>query len=81
MTENVEKTRELIHQDHHEQSQELADFIRIIYGACQILAENLNMHCIAPSSRQSAHQHIPENHSLQLTATWLSFPILPTHWT
>jgi hypothetical protein len=41
----------------------------------------LNMHRTALPFRQSACSHIPENHSLWLTTTWLSFHILPTHQT
>jgi ribosomal protein S25 len=43
-TENVEKIRELIHEDRHETIHELADTVGISYGVCQeILTENLNM--------------------------------------
>jgi transposase len=48
MTENVEKIRELIHEDRHQTIHELADTIGINYGVCQeFLTENLNMHHIA----------------------------------
>jgi hypothetical protein len=48
MTENVEKTRELIHEDHHRKIHELADTIGINFGVCQeILTENFNMSLIA----------------------------------
>jgi hypothetical protein len=49
--ENVEKIRELIHEDCHRTIYELADTTGISYGVCQeILTENLNMHHTAPSS-------------------------------
>jgi hypothetical protein len=35
----------------------------------------------APSSQQRARPHVPENQTLCLTTTWLSFPILPTRRT
>jgi hypothetical protein len=64
-TENYEKIRELIHEDHRRTTYELADTVGIICGACQeILTENLNMCRIAPSSQQCARPHVPENHSL-----------------
>jgi hypothetical protein len=48
MTENVKKIQELIHEDRHWASHELADTVVISYGVCQeILTENLNMHHIA----------------------------------
>jgi hypothetical protein len=44
-TENVEKIRELIHEDRCRTIHELADTTGISYGECQeILTENLNMH-------------------------------------
>jgi hypothetical protein len=47
-TENVEKVRELIHEDHRRTIHELTDTTGISYGVCQeILTENLNMHSIA----------------------------------
>jgi hypothetical protein len=47
-TENVEKIRELIHEDHCSVIHELTDTAGISYGVCQeILTENLNMHHIA----------------------------------
>jgi hypothetical protein len=47
-TENVEKIRELIHEDRRWTIHELADTIRISYGVCQeMLPENLNMRHIA----------------------------------
>jgi hypothetical protein len=50
-TESVEKIRKLIHKDHRLKIRKLADTIWISYGVCQeILTENLNMRCIAPSS-------------------------------
>jgi ribosomal protein S25 len=50
-TENVEKIRELIHEDHRRTIYELTDTVGISYGICQeILRKNLNMHCIAPLS-------------------------------
>jgi hypothetical protein len=64
-TENVEKIRELIHDDCSQTIHELADTVRIIYEVCQeILTENLNMRPTAPSSRHRARPHIPENQSL-----------------
>jgi hypothetical protein len=50
-TENVEKIQELINEDCHQTIHELADTVAISYGVCQILTENLNMRCTAPSSR------------------------------
>jgi hypothetical protein len=62
MIVNAEKNRELTHKDRHQTIHELADTVCISYGVCQeILTENLNMHLTAPSSRQHAHPHIPEN--------------------
>jgi hypothetical protein len=82
MMENVEKILELVDRDCRRTIHKLADIIGVSYGVCQgILIENLNMRHIGPSSRQCARPHIPENHSLCLTATWLSFPILPTRQT
>jgi hypothetical protein len=47
-TENVEKTRELIDDDHHRTINELTNTSGISYGVCQeILKENLNMSHIA----------------------------------
>jgi hypothetical protein len=47
-TENVEKIRELIHEDHRRTIHELADTVMISYGVCQvILTENLNMRRIS----------------------------------
>jgi hypothetical protein len=47
-TENVEKIRALIHEDHCRTIHEHADTVGISYGVCQeILTENLNMHCNA----------------------------------
>jgi hypothetical protein len=49
MTENVEKIRELIHEDPRTMH-ELADTVAISYVVCQdILAENLNVRGIAQS--------------------------------
>jgi hypothetical protein len=51
-TENIEKIQELIHEDRLQAIHELADAVWISYGVCQeILTENLNMRCTAPSSR------------------------------
>jgi hypothetical protein len=47
MTENVEKIRELIHEDRRQTIHELTDTVGISYGVCQILTENLNMCHIA----------------------------------
>jgi hypothetical protein len=47
MTENVEKIRELIHEDHRRTIHELADTVGVSYGVCQILTEDLNMRHIA----------------------------------
>jgi ribosomal protein S25 len=53
--DNVEKIRELINEDRCLTVHELADTVGISYGVCQeILAENLNVCHIAPSSRQRA---------------------------
>jgi hypothetical protein len=47
-TENVEKCRELIHEDRRRTIHELADTVGLSYGVCQgILTENLNMCRIA----------------------------------
>jgi hypothetical protein len=62
MTENGEKIRDLIHEDRRRTIYELADTTGISYGVCQILTENLNTRCIAPSSQQRAHPHITKNH-------------------
>jgi ribosomal protein S25 len=63
MTENVEKIEELVNEYCCWTIYELADTVGISYGVCQeILTENLNMRRIAPSSRQRACPHIPENH-------------------
>jgi hypothetical protein len=35
MTENVEKIREIIHEDRHRTIHELADTVGISYGVCQ----------------------------------------------
>jgi ribosomal protein S25 len=57
-TENVERIQELVNEDRHQTMHELADTVGISYGVCQeILTENLNMSCIAPSSRHCAHPH------------------------
>jgi hypothetical protein len=46
--ENVEKNRELTHEDRRRTIHELADTVVISYGVCQeILTENLNMRRIA----------------------------------
>jgi hypothetical protein len=61
--ENVEKIRELINEDRRLPIHALPGTIGISYGVCQeILTENLNVRRIAPSSRQHAHPHFPENH-------------------
>jgi hypothetical protein len=52
-TVNVEKIRELIHENRRRTIHELADNVGMSYGACQeILTENLKVLCIAPSSQQ-----------------------------
>jgi transposase len=62
-TENVEKIRELIHEDNCRKIHELADTVGISYGVCQeILTENLNTCRIAPSLR-----HAPAHTSLKTT--------------
>jgi hypothetical protein len=59
---DVEKIRELIHEDRRRTIYELADTVWISYGVCQeILTKNLNMCRIAPSS-QHALPRVPENH-------------------
>jgi hypothetical protein len=51
MTENVEKIRELVHEDCHRTIHELADTVGVSYGVCQeILTENFNICRIAPLS-------------------------------
>jgi hypothetical protein len=53
MTENVEKIRELIHEDHHQTIHGLADTTEISYGVClEILAEKFEhaLHCREVSS-------------------------------
>jgi hypothetical protein len=61
--ENVEKLREPIHVDRLRTIHELADTVGVSYGVCQeILTENVNMRRTAPSSRQRARPHVPENH-------------------
>jgi hypothetical protein len=63
MTENFEKIWELTNEDHRHTIHELTDTVRISYEVChEILTEDLNTHCIAHSSWQCAHPHIPENH-------------------
>jgi ribosomal protein S25 len=42
-TENVEKIRELIQEDHCRTIHELAHTAGISYGVCQVITENLNM--------------------------------------
>jgi hypothetical protein len=62
-TENVENIRELINEVRRRTIHELADTTGISYRVWQeILTENFNMRRIAPSSRQSARPHVPENH-------------------
>jgi hypothetical protein len=57
-TENVEKNRELIHEDRRR-----TDTVGISYGVFQdFLTENLNTHRTGPSSRQCARPQVPENH-------------------
>jgi hypothetical protein len=64
-TENIGKIRELIHEDRRRTIHELEDTVAISYGVCQeILTENLNMRRIAPSSRQRARPHVPENNTV-----------------
>jgi hypothetical protein len=59
----LKKIRELIHEDRRRTIHELADPAGISYGTFQeILTENLYMRHIAPSSRQGARPHVPENH-------------------
>jgi hypothetical protein len=53
-TVNVEKIRELIHEDRRRTIHEFAYTVGISYGVCQeILTENFNMRHIAPSSRNA----------------------------
>jgi hypothetical protein len=49
MKGNVEKIRKLINEDSRQTIHELADTIGISYGLQEILKENLNMRCTAPS--------------------------------
>jgi hypothetical protein len=59
----LKKSRELINEDRCWTIHELADTAGISYGVCQkIWTENLNMRRMAPSSRQRARPHDPENH-------------------
>jgi hypothetical protein len=57
-TENVEKYENLSTKTVAEQSMSPQT---LSYGVCQILTENLNMRRIAPSSKQRARPHVPEN--------------------
>jgi hypothetical protein len=45
--ENVEKIREIIHEDRRRTIHELTATVGISFGVCQILTENLNMRRIA----------------------------------
>jgi hypothetical protein len=64
-TENVGKNRELFNDDRRRTIHELTDTVGINYRVCQkILIENLNMRRTAPSSRQRACPHLPENHRI-----------------
>jgi hypothetical protein len=57
--------RELIDEDLRRTIHEHAYTVGTNYGVCQdILIENLNMLRIAPSSRQRARPHVPENHGV-----------------
>jgi hypothetical protein len=49
-TENIEKIRELIHEERRRTTHELGDTAGISHGVCQILTENLTMHHIAVKS-------------------------------
>jgi hypothetical protein len=61
-TENVEKSRELIHEDRRRAIHELTDTVGISYEVFQeILEENVNTGRIAPS-RQRTRPNVPENH-------------------
>jgi hypothetical protein len=72
-TENAEKIRELIHEDHLHTIHELADTVGINYGVRQkILIENLNMRHIA---RKFVPRLLTNDQSSWLT-TWLLFPTL-----
>jgi hypothetical protein len=63
--EEVEKIRELIHEDRRRTIHELSDTAGVSYEVCQeTLTENLNMPRIALSSRQRARPHVPGNRSL-----------------
>jgi transposase len=47
-TENVEKVREIIHEDHRRTTHELTDIVLFSHGVCQeIITENLNMRHIS----------------------------------
>jgi hypothetical protein len=62
---NVEKIWELINEDCRWTIHELSDTVGISYGVCQeILAENLNIRCIAPSSQRCGCPHVHENHKV-----------------
>jgi hypothetical protein len=72
MTENVEKIRELIHEDHCCTIHEFAHTIGISYGTCQEILTEILTRATLPRSM------FPD--SSQMT-TWLSFSFLPTHQT
>jgi histone-lysine N-methyltransferase SETMAR len=74
-TENIEKIRDLIHEDRRRTIHELAGTVGINYGVCQILKENLNMCRIAAKfvprllTKDQKHWHINVCLKLQEKAT------------
>jgi hypothetical protein len=65
-TQNVDKIRALINEDPRRTIHDFADTAGISYGVCQeILTEALSMRRIAPSSRQRAGPHVPENYRVR----------------
>jgi hypothetical protein len=80
--ENVEKNRELIHEDRRRTIHEFADTIGISHGVCQILNRKFYHapHCsFITTTCPPTHPRNPQ--SLWLTTKSLSFLILPTNWT
>jgi hypothetical protein len=58
----LKKIRVLIHEDLRPTTHKLSDTVSVSYEVCQeILTENFNIRRIAPSSRQRALPHVPEN--------------------
>jgi hypothetical protein len=60
------KIQLLINEDVAKQSMSSQTTFAISYVVClETLTENLNMRRIAPSSRQRARPHVPENHRVR----------------